>query len=173
MPAVGPRVEARLERHPGLNISVRALTSRQIERELTAFELDAGLTYLDFEPPSHMLAAPLYVERYMLAAAQGVLDEDRTPTWEDVAALPLCLLHQGMQNRRILDARLGERGLALRPVVTADSYVALFALVRQGRLCSIVPDSHAMLLDGLDWVRTFALPEADDDRKSTRLNSSH
>src|SRR3546814_12288017 len=72
-----------------------------------------------------------------------------SPSWEDVAALPLCLLHQGMQNRRILDARLGERGLALRPVVTADSYVALFALVRQGRLCSIVPDSHAMLLDGL------------------------
>src|SRR3546814_9301180 len=82
-----------------------------------------------------MLAAPLYVERYMLAAAKGVLDEGRTPSWEDVAALPLCLLHQGMQNRRILDARLGERGLALRPVVTADSYVALFALVRQGRLC--------------------------------------
>src|SRR3546814_16445932 len=106
MPAVGPRVEARLERHPGLNISVRALTSRQIERELTAFELDAGLTYLDFEPPSHMLAAPLYVERYMLAAAKGVLDEGRTPSWEDFAALPLCLLH------RPDERRVGQEGVS-------------------------------------------------------------
>ncbi|WP_150294210.1 LysR family transcriptional regulator [Sphingobium estronivorans] len=162
MPAIGFLVEALLERHPGLNISVRALTSRQIERELAAFELDAGLTYLDFEPPSHVLAVPLYVERYMLVAAHGVLEEERALGWEDVARLPLCLLHQGMQNRRILDARLGGRELALRPVVTADSYVALFALVRQGRLCSIVPDRHAMLLEGLDWVRTFALPDTDE-----------
>lgn len=162
MPAIGFLVEALLERHPGLNISVRALTSRQIERDLAAFELDAGLTYLDFEPPSHVLAVPLYVERYMLVAARGVLEEGRAPDWEDVARLPLCLLHQGMQNRRILDARLSERGLALRPVVTADSYVVLFAMVRQGRLCSIVPDSHRMLLDGLDWVQTMPLPDVDE-----------
>lgn len=162
MPAIGFLVEALLARHPALNISVRSLTSRQIERELAAFELDAGLTYLDFEPPAHALAVPLYVERYLLVAARGVLDAAGAPDWEDVARLPLCLLHQGMQNRRILDARLAERGLALRPVVTADSYVALFAMVRQGRLCSIVPDSHAMLLDGLEWVRTFPLPDVEE-----------
>src|SRR3546814_2270618 len=60
--------------------------------------------------------------------------------WADLARLPLCLLHQGMQNRRILDARLAERGLELRPRVTADSYLALLGLVQQGRLCSIIPD---------------------------------
>src|SRR3546814_4560359 len=87
--------------------------------------------------------------------------------WADLARLPLCLLHQGMQNRRILDARLAERGLALRPRVTADSYLALLGLVQQGRLCSIIPDSHATLLNGLSWAATRS------DRKSTRLNSSH
>lgn len=163
MPAIGALVEALLARFPGLVISVRAMTSRQIERDLASFELDAGLTYLDFEPPAHALKIPLYTEHYLLAmartsvhAARGSLD------WADVAGLPLCLLPQGMQNRRILDARLALQGMALRPVVTADSYVALLALVQQGRLCSIIPDSHAALLKGLDWISLAPLPRSDE-----------
>ncbi|HEX7741969.1 MAG TPA: LysR family transcriptional regulator substrate-binding protein, partial [Sphingobium sp.] len=159
MPALGCLAEAMLTRHPGLNISVRALTSRQIERDLAAVELDAGLTYLDFEPPAHALAIPLYLERSMLVSAAGGVAIPDPLDWTNLARLPLCLLHQGMQNRRILDARLAERGLALRPLVTADSYVALLGLVQQGRLCSIIPDSHAALLDGLSWARTSALPD--------------
>lgn len=165
MPAIGMLVEAVLQRHPDINVSVRALTSRQIERDLAAFELDAGLTYLDFEPPAHALAVPLYVERYRLVAAKGVLAGEARPGWDDLARLPLCLLHQGMQNRRILDARLAERGLALRPVVTADSYVALLSLVKQGRLCSIIPDNHARLLEGLDWARIEPLPDVEEGNR--------
>ena len=162
MPVVGCLAEAMLVHHPGLNMSVRALTSRQIERELAAFELDAGLTYLDFEPPAHALSVPLYVERTLLVSAvDGVAIPDPLD-WENLARLPLCLLHQGMQNRRILDARFAERGLALRPRVTADSYVALLGLVREGRLCSIIPDSHASLLEGLAWARTRPLPGGGD-----------
>ena len=162
MPAIGCLVAAMLARHPGLNVSIRALTSRQIERELAAFELDAGLTYLDFEPPAHALSVPLYVERTMVVSAVDGVAIPNPLDWADLARLPLCLLHQGMQNRRILDARLSERGLALRPLVTADSYVALLGLVRQGRLCSIIPDSHANLLDGLAWARTHAMPATDE-----------
>jgi DNA-binding transcriptional LysR family regulator len=158
MPVIGYLAEAMLERHPRLNISVRALTSRQIERDLEAFELDAGITYLDFEPPAHALAVPLYLERAILIAATGGVAVPDPLDWPDLARLPLCLLHQGMQNRRILDARMAERGLALRPVVTADSYVALLGLVQQGRLCSIIPENHAILLEGLAWARTYPLP---------------
>lgn len=162
MPAIGSLTEAMLARHPELNISIRALTSRQIERDLADFELDAGLTYLDFEPPAHALAVPLYAERAMLvSAADGVPIPDPL-SWADLARLPLCLLHQGMQNRRILDARLAERGLALRPRITADSYLALLGLVQQGRLCSIMPSSHLSLLDGLAWLRSRPLPDMEE-----------
>lgn len=166
MPAIGCLVEAMLMRHPGLNVSVRALTSRQIERELAAFELDAGVTYLDFEPPAHALSVPLYVERTVLVSAKDGLAIPDPLDWSALAALPLCLLHQGMQNRRILDARLSKRGLALRPLVTADSYVALLALVQQGRLCSIIPDSHATLLNGLSWARTQPMPDTDEGSRN-------
>jgi len=159
MPATGFLVEAIRQRHPELNVQLRALTSRQIERELTAFELDAGITYLDFEPPAHALSVPFYDERSMLVSAKDGIAVPERPDWTDLARLPLCLLHQGMQNRRILDARLTALGLGLQPVVTADSYLALLALVRQGRLCSIMPDSHVLLLEGLAWARTTPLPE--------------
>lgn len=159
MPVIGSLAEAMLRRHPGLNIYVRALTSRQIERDLAAFELDAGITYLDFEPPAHALSVSLYSERTMLVGAVGGVPVPEPLQWADIAQLPLCLLHQGMQNRRILDSRLAERGLALQPRVTADSYIALLGLVQHGRLCSIIPDSHAALLKGLEWAKTYPLPD--------------
>lgn len=159
MPATGVLVEAIRARAPELNVRLRALTSRQIERELEAFELDAGVTYLDFEPPARALSVPLYNERSMLVSAEGGIPVPASPGWDDLAGLPLCLLHQGMQNRRILDARIAALGLALQPVVTADSYIALLAIVRQGRLCTIMPDKHAALLDGLSWARVTPLPD--------------
>src|SRR3546814_551819 len=158
MPATGILVEAIRRFAPDLNVQLRALTSRQIERELAAFELDAGVTYLDFEAPAHALAVPLYTEHSLLVSAtDGIAISDR-PEWRELPALPMCLLHQGMQNRRILDARLAGLGLALRPLVTADSYVALLAIVRPGRLCTIMPDRHVRLLDGLSWLRATPLP---------------
>lgn len=165
MPMTGFLVEAIRARYPDLNVQLRALTSRQIERELGAFELDAGITYLDFEPPAHALSVPLYTERSMLVSAKDGIEIPDEPGWADVGRLPLCLLHQGMQNRRILDARLAALGLALRPIVTADSYIALLAIVHQGQLCSVMPDSHVLLLKGLDWARTARLPDTGEKNR--------
>lgn len=173
MPATGYLVEAVRARFPELNVQLRALTSRQIERGLSGFELDAGVTYLDFEPPAHTLAVPLYGERSMLVSSRGGIALPERPDWSDLGRLPLCLLPQGMQNRRILDARLATLGLALRPIVTADSYLALLAIVRQGQLCSIMPTSHAMLLDGLDWAIATPLPDTGDLNRVGVIVSDH
>lgn len=154
MPAIGYVARALLTLHPGLTLSVRSLTSREIERGLVAFDLDAGLTYLDHEPPADMLTAPLYAERYIfLARTGGGFDGRVSIGWGEAAGADLCLLHQGMQNRRILDARLAERHLAIHPRVTADSYVALLAMVQAGGFATIMPDSYLALLPGLSWAR--------------------
>ena len=69
-----------------------------------ANEVDAGLTYLDHEPPTNMLTAPLHNEQYRLVVRRGTgFDDVDSVDWQQVAAMPLCLLHQGMQYRRILD----------------------------------------------------------------------
>lgn len=167
LPVVGHVARALLDRHPALSLSVRSLTSREIEHGLGAFELDAGITYLDHEPPADMLTAPLYAERYIFVARTGGVHDGRASVgWAEAAKTDLCLLHQGMQNRRILDTRLAERGLAIRPRATADSYVALLAMVEAGGFATIMPDSYAALLSGLAWAKILPF---DDPAPASRI----
>jgi len=154
-------VSAAVRRHnPEVQISIRSLTSREIQNGLDAFELDGGLTYLDHEPPVNAMHVPLYAEQYVFAchAAQSV-PPGRTIELSEASQMPLCLLHQGMQNRRILDARLAERGLVLHPRVTADTYLALMALVETGEFATIVPDSYSGLIGRQSWARLIAFSD--------------
>lgn len=161
LPLVGPFGEALLRAYPGLTLSVQTGTSREIEQALLVNDFDGGLTYLDHEPPANMLAAALHNEQYRFIARRGTGFDDRTSiTWEEAAALPLCLLHQGMQYRRILDRQFAEAGLSVNPSAIADSYISVFSLVRSGQFVSIVPDGYARLMDGIDWCRFLPVEPA-------------
>jgi len=147
MPAVGYLVAAMAAAHPGLKLAISTMTSREIERALLARDIDAGLTYLNSEPLAQVRSVPLYAERFVAVTARGsLLAKRKGVSLADMVAQRLCLLHQGMQNRRILDAHLGARGLAASPVATADSYVALLSMVSVGGLEAIITDSHAALV---------------------------
>lgn len=160
MPAVGYLVRALRAAQPGLEVAIRSLTSREIERALLAYELDAGLTYLENEPPAQVRSLRLYAERYLFATrADSPFAAQATVSWRQAAAAPLCVLHQGMQNRRILDAHLAALGLRLQPVATADSYVALLSMVAHGGLSSIVTDSHAELVAGDPALRLIDIDD--------------
>lgn len=166
LPLVGMFADAMLQQYPGLSLAVRSATSREIERALHAFEIDAGLTYLDHETPANVLSVPLYEERYLFVTRRGGPFDDRTSiSWKEAAAQPLCLLHQGMQYRRILDARLSARGLAIAPRVVADSYVTLLAMVRAGEFATIVPDGYASLATGMEWARFLPFDEPEEPRR--------
>jgi DNA-binding transcriptional LysR family regulator len=105
-----------------------------------------------------MLAAPLHHEQYRFIARRGSgFDERETIGWEEAAAMPLCLLHQGMQYRRILDREFARHGLSVNPAAIADSYISVFSLVRSGEFVSIVPDGYARLMQGLEWCRFLPL----------------
>ncbi len=166
LPLVGPFGEGLLRANPGLTLSVQTGTSREIEHGLLANDFDAGLTYLDHEPPANMLTAALHHEQYRFIARHGTGYDDRdTIGWEEAAALPLCLLHQGMQYRRILDREFAQRGLSVSPAIIADSYISVFSLVRSGAYMSIVPDGYARLMHGLDWCRFLTVEPAADLRR--------
>jgi DNA-binding transcriptional LysR family regulator len=158
LPLVGPFGQALLRANPGLTMSVQTGTSREIEHGLLANDFDGGLTYLDHEPPANMLTAPLHHEQYRFIACRGTgFDKRAAIGWEEAAALPLCLLHQGMQYRRILDRQFALHGLSVNPAAIADSYISVFSLVRSGEFVSIVPDGYARLMEGLDWCRFLPL----------------
>jgi len=160
LPFAGRLGEALLTGRPGLALSVRSLTSREIVRALAEYEIDGGLTYLDHEPPANVLSVPLYAEEYRLIVHAAPEWEGRTTiSLAELPDMPLCLLHQGMQNRRILDARMAEHGIALHPRITADSYVALFSMVCSGPFATIIPDGYATLFPDLHWARILPFTE--------------
>lgn len=164
-PLVGPFGEALLREFPDLSLSVTTGTSREIEHGLAANEGDAGLTYLDHEPPANMLVAPLHHEQYRVMMCAEGSDRRTGIGWEEVATMPLCLLHQGMQYRRILDRQFASLGLSVHPRAIADNYTALIALVRSGRFVSIVPDAWAALMHGVDWCRFLMLEPPAPERR--------
>lgn len=160
LPFTGRLARSLLQSRPALNLSVRSLSSREIARALAEYEIDGGLTYLDHEPLPHVLSVSLYAEEYRILVHSDAPEAKRgSLAIEEVVRMPLCLLHQGMQNRRILDSRFAEKGLELRPRVMADSYVSLLSMVQSGELATIVPDSYSALLPDMPWVRVLRFQE--------------
>ena len=138
------------ERHPLMHVEVLSLSSREIERRLDAFELDAGFTYLDNEPLGNVQAVPLYRERYvLLCAVDGPFAGRSTVEWAEAATVPLCLLTPDMQNRRILNDNFAAAGKAATPTVERIRS-RRFSHVRRG-WSSVM--AHA-------WLSLFGVPEA-------------
>ena len=160
MPYVGGFIGALSARHPDLRVAIRQLTSATIVTGIANFELDAGLTYLDDEPVTGIQAVPLFEERFCFAThASGRLGARESVTLAEAVSEPLCLLHQGMQNRRILDRHLARMQLAAAPVATTDSYLALLSMVAHGGLCSIVTNSHANYIGAALDVRLLEISD--------------
>lgn len=148
-------------RHPNVTAEVTSMTSAQIQRGLDSFDLEAGLTYLDNEPLAHVRSLPLYQERYvLLTPSPGPFDGQDRVSWQDAAALPLCLLRPDMQNRRIVDRIIREAGgPAPRPRMETTSMLAVCAHVRLGGWSSIVPHSLLAVLGAGTDLRALPLDQ--------------
>jgi DNA-binding transcriptional LysR family regulator len=137
--------------HPGLSITVLSLASREIERQLLEVEIDAGITYLDNEPLHGVRGVPVAQERYVLYAHKDSAEAARSSlTWREASELPLCLLTQTMQNRRIIDAAFTTAGSSPAPRIESDDIVPLWEHVADGRWYTIGPSS---------WLDGGALPD--------------
>ncbi|GGJ83595.1 LysR family transcriptional regulator [Streptomyces camponoticapitis] len=139
------------EQHPLVRVSLESLSSRDITRRLTSFELDIALTYLDDESLRQVRRTPLYEERYLLLTPHdSALAEHRSVRWAEVAGLPLCLLSQQMRNRRIMDEYFAAEGASVTPAIETDTVAGLYTHMAAGRWSSVI--SHA-------WLHMFGVPE--------------
>ena len=135
--------------HPSAHVVIRSMTSRAIERALEAFEIDAGVTYLENEPLQNVRKVPLYRERYVFVARREHPAAGRaTIGWKEAAAQRLCLLSEDMQNRRIINNVAASIGVEIKPDVVSNSYLAVLSHVRHGEWASIVPHTFARLFFG-------------------------
>jgi DNA-binding transcriptional LysR family regulator len=147
-------------RHPLATVSILAKSSIEIQRGLDAFELEAGLTYLENEPLKNVRSRTVYRERYLfLTPAGGAFDTHETVGWDEIAEIPLCLLTPDMQNRRIIDRLFRNAGVAKpRVIVETNSVHALIAHVCLGPWSTVVPHSFLGVFRGHHPVGTRAIP---------------
>ncbi|HEC55076.1 MAG TPA: hypothetical protein ENI30_07935, partial [Gammaproteobacteria bacterium] len=90
-----------LRPYPDMRHEVYTLATSQMLQKISNFELDLGMTYLSDGRLREFQTLPLFKERYVLITRDDSLLQGATElTWEDVAALPLCLLTANMQCRQ-------------------------------------------------------------------------
>jgi DNA-binding transcriptional LysR family regulator len=144
--------------YPGVGVTLISLSSDEMIRQLDSFELDLGLTYLDDPRLKGFRTLPLYRERHVLLArspAPRLIKSNLC--WRDLAELPLCLLTQNMQNRRLIDAAFREADIIPNVMLETDSVFALYAHVRSATLYSVVPHSLLNLFEMRQEVTALPL----------------
>lgn len=148
------------ERHPAVQFTVLSYNAEHIFQLLENLEIDAGVTYIDSEPPGRLSAFPLYRERYcLLTAADAPLGDRDKVTWAQVAKLPLCLLTPDTQSRRIIDGLLRDAGGDPRPALESNSMILLYSHVRTGRWATVMPARLAATLGLTDVLRAIPIVE--------------
>jgi DNA-binding transcriptional LysR family regulator len=160
MPLVGKLTEPFCATHPAVTVDIRSISSKAIQTGLDAFEIDAGLTYLDNEPLSHVRRLPLYLERYLFATPAGrpLAGLDQI-SWREAGRQRLCLLSDDMQNRRILDAVFQATGMPVHPSVVSNSFLGVLSQLRSGAWSSIVPHSFRHLFGHQQDIALIPLVE--------------
>jgi DNA-binding transcriptional LysR family regulator len=160
MPAIAFVTACFTAANPAAGVAIRSLTSREIQRALDTFEIDAGMTYLENEPLENVRRLPLYSEGYVLVVPRDhPLAGQRTIAWRRALGERLCLLSDDMQNRRVIDAVATSIGMKLEPAVTANSFLALLAHLRHGGWASILPHTFFAVFGGDDALVAIRLVE--------------
>lgn len=160
-------------RYPGVRLTVLSLTSQDIQQRIDNFELDVGLTYLDNEPLANVIPKPIYHESYVvLVRSDSEAARRDEVSWEEAAALNLCLLTPDMQNRRIIDGIFRSVGRSPAPSIETNSIFNLCSHAAIPGIASIVsrqlldffgvpPGTKALRLVQPDTMRTIGMIVAD------------
>lgn len=143
------------DEHPKLTTQILSMTSAQIARGLNDYSLDAGLTYHDEKDLTALRFEPAYIEEYVLLAPADLAPRKRgSVTWQEAAGLPLCLMHQDMRFRQILDNTFHAAGVAADPVMETNAFTAALAQVNSGSAATIAPRKLVdSLIDRSDLIR--------------------
>lgn len=151
MPTVALLTAPFCAKHPGVTVDIQSVSSLAIQSGLEKFELDAGITYLDNEPLANVRKKELYRERYIFVTnVANPRAKKPAIAWREAVDDNLCLLHEAMQNRRVLNKLAQSLGVELSPTVTANSFLAVCSHVRSGEWSSIIPHTFAYIFAGCE-----------------------
>ena len=148
-------------RHPRLTVTILSRTSREIERGVSEQRIDAGISYIEEALAASIEAIPIYLERYVVAGARGLLKRRTTISWREAAELPLCLLSRDMQNRRLLDRHFNEAGIVPTVVAETNTLIGALSHIETGGWCGIFPTCMLGMLRGFRNIMVVPLTQPD------------
>lgn len=156
--AVAELSAAFARRYPRVTIEILSRSTGEILNELRHFEIDAGIVYVHSGGEPDLDTLQVWQEDHvLLAPTDGPLAGRDEITWQEAAALPLCLLTTDMQNRRTIDATFAGVGAVPVPGLETNSIISLLAHVCSGAWCTIVPRSVLDLIGTPDGARILRL----------------
>ncbi len=152
-------------RHPGVEVTVKQLSLRDIERDLVEGGIHMGIG--DLPITSDRLAVePLFaVPLALVASRTHPLFRRRKVSIRDLQDQPLVLLSREFPLRQLIDRRLAHHGVTPRIVMEMNANDAVLSTVRAGALATILTarelrDSanlRAVRIDDPQLTRTAAI----------------
>lgn len=127
--------------HPALHVQAQELPALDIEIGVQNGELDLGIGFLPVHPNSEGFETePLFDEHLVLVVSSGhpLAAETRLPVAE-LRDLPLALLPERFQIRRILNNVAAAQALPLWVTVELDTVHSLLAVVSASELGTVLP----------------------------------
>ncbi len=144
-------------KHPGVSFADLEMASVEVLRALSAFDVDVGITYIDNEPVERVRTLPMGYEEYVLVTpGDSPLADLSEATWASAAELPLCLLHRGMQNRRIIEAIFESVGARPQARIETNSMLSKYYYLQLG-WSTIMPRSIVGRLPPPSGMRVISL----------------
>ena len=143
------------ERFPALQISMETADPERLLKLLRQGEMDVALMHLDQPAGEGLDVYALYRERMFLFTTSEV-GNGRRASWDDVAALPLCLLRSAMPRSAELQLEKAAK------VIHTDSPAVLAAHVASGRWSTVLPQSLVGTLTKTPALRAIAIAKPNE-----------
>lgn len=129
------------EQHPGITLKVTTAGTEEMFRLMNHNEVDAILT-LDnhIYNTDYVIVREEKVGMHFVAGIHCPLCESNSISIQELIGQPFILTEKGMSYRRLMEEKLAEMSLEVRPVLEIGSTDLICLLVEQGVGISLLPD---------------------------------
>jgi LysR family cyn operon transcriptional activator len=152
-------------RHPGVEVTVKQLSLRDIERELVEGGIHIGIGYLPITS-DRLVVDPLFAVPLALVVSKShPLFRRRKIGIRDLQDQPLVLLSREFPLRQLIERRLAHHRVTPRIVMEMNANDAVLSTVRSGALATILTarelrdagNLRSVMLDDPELSRTAAI----------------
>lgn len=129
------------EQYPGITLKIFAAETEEMFRLMNHNEADAILT-LDqhFYDAEYVIVREEKVATHFVANPNHPLCQSGAISVEELVRYPFLLTEKGMSYRRMMDEKLAEMSLEIRPILEIGSTDLICSLVEQGAGISFLPE---------------------------------